>query len=103
MQAFDQAFATISGKMCAQYTRVQPDYKDELERERQRYKRRKNNNQPKHKRFNDDSNTEEENSFNFIEPYIRQCKSFLGSVIWIQKETELHRQRIRELFHELNP
>ncbi|ORX54819.1 hypothetical protein BCR36DRAFT_410625 [Piromyces finnis] len=101
MQAFDQAFATITGKMCAQFSRIQPGYKDELEQERQRYKRKKNNNSSKHKRFNDDN--EEDTTFHFIEPYIRQCKSFLGSIIWIQKEQELNRQRIRELYYKLNP
>ncbi|KAG4093057.1 hypothetical protein H8356DRAFT_1048936 [Neocallimastix lanati (nom. inval.)] len=103
MQAFDQAFATVSGKMCAQFSRIQPDYKDELEHERQRYKRRKNELSSKHKRFNDDNSTEEETTFNFIEPYIRQCKSFLGSIIWIQKETEMHRQKIKDLYYKLNP
>lgn len=102
LQSFDQAFATVSGKMCAQFSRIQPGYKDELERERQRFKRKKSNIVPKHKRFSDDSNAEDD-TLHFIEPYIRQCRSFLGSIIWIQKETEMHRQRIKEIYDELNP
>ncbi|ORX87373.1 Nucleotidyltransferase [Anaeromyces robustus] len=102
LQAFDQAFATVSGKMCAQFSRIQPGYKKELEHERQRHKKRKHSDSSRHRRFNDDDDDDDNDTFNFVEPYIRQCKSFLGSIIWINKETQLHRQRIKEIYEELH-